>query len=53
MLNNPLIKIDHVILMGDLNFTLGACEIWGPVAKMDPLLEFFIKKLEATGIIDL
>jgi hypothetical protein len=27
----------HTIIGGDLNFTLGAWEIWGPLAQRDPI----------------
>jgi hypothetical protein len=36
-LGSLLIKLDRVLIGGELNFTLGACDIWGPLAQIDPL----------------
>jgi len=43
----------NVILEGDLNFTLGYFEIWGPFAFRDPLTDYFIKQLEDSKLLDL
>jgi hypothetical protein len=34
--HEPLIKLDLVLIGGDLNFILGANEIWGSVPHLDP-----------------
>ena len=36
-----LLMHDMVILGGDLNFSLGSVESWGPRASLDPLTDFF------------
>jgi hypothetical protein len=42
-----------VVIGGDLNFTLGAFKIWGPVAQIDCLLGYFLRKLEEVGLLDI
>ena len=42
-----------VILGSDLNFYLGACEIWRPMAKVDCLLNFLIRNLKQVGLLDI
>lgn len=37
---------------GDLNFYLGALEIWGPKATLDPLTNFFIHQLDQARLVD-
>jgi hypothetical protein len=46
---NPLLKDGIVVMGGDLNFTLGASEVWGPTAHLDPLAYFFLSQLEEMG----
>jgi hypothetical protein len=38
---------------GDLNFALGASEIWGSATNLDPIVEFLIHNLEGEGIFDI
>jgi hypothetical protein len=40
-------------MFGDLNFTLGACEIWGTIAHRDSLVDIFIQKIEEVGLFDI
>jgi hypothetical protein len=40
------------LLGGDLNFSLGASEVWGPRAAPDPLNNFFLNFLEQEGLMD-
>jgi len=42
-----------VVLRGDLNFSLGALEIWGPMAHLDSLSNFLIMNLEEVGLLDI
>jgi hypothetical protein len=42
-----------VVLGGDLNFTLGALEVWGPATQVDYLLGYFLKKIEEVGMLDI
>ena len=44
---------ENLIIGGDLNFTLGAHEIWGPKARTDPLALFFSNLLQNMNLIDL
>ena len=46
------LKCNHLILGGELNFTLGLSEIWGSRARSDPLSAFFSKSLEDFGLVD-
>ena len=41
LLNNPLLRGDSVILGGDLNFSIGTKESWGPQVNPNPLSNFF------------
>ena len=41
------------ILGGDLNFTLGTNEIWGPRARVDSLEKYFEKLLRDSRLIDI
>jgi hypothetical protein len=52
LLPSPLLSFENIILGGDLNLTLGACEIWGSIAQADPLYEYFIKTLEDHKLFD-
>ena len=53
LLSNSLIKSDLVILGGDLNFSLGQSEVWGPHAQIDSLTGFFTQKLEENNLLDI
>lgn len=44
---------EWVILGGDLNFSLGTAEIWGPRESSDPLSNFFKAHLIQRDLIDL
>jgi hypothetical protein len=45
-------KRKYFILGGDLNFSLGASEVWGPRAAPDPLKNYFLKFLDQWGLVD-
>ena len=38
---------------GDLNFSLGAIEVWGPRARVDPQSRYFVHKLVMSGSMDI
>eukprot|EP01018_Ginkgo_biloba_P000430 Gb_04206 [translate_table: standard] len=42
-----------LVLLGDLNFSLGRSKVWGPTVHMDLLLNFFIRSLEEVGLLDI
>ena len=42
-----------MVIGGDLNFTLGAHQISGPKARVDPLANFFINLLQNIKMVDL
>jgi exonuclease III len=48
-----LLKADNLILGGDLNFSLGAAEVWGPSARPDQLSALFTHLLSANGLLDI
>lgn len=43
----------NLIVGRDRNFTLNHGELWGSIARMDPLSNHFIQELESTGLVDL
>eukprot|EP00253_Pinus_taeda_P011881 PITA_11881 len=47
VMNNPM-----MILGGDLNFSLGRNEAWGPSAREDPFAEFFHNLISENNLID-
>eukprot|EP00253_Pinus_taeda_P036400 PITA_36400 len=51
-LSKSLLKNRSLILGGDLNFSMGNVEAWGPFAREDPLSEFFANTLQAHNLID-
>ena len=42
-----------LILGGDLNYYVGLSEIWGVKARVDNLSDFFIRKMEVAGLVDI
>jgi hypothetical protein len=53
LLVNILLKNDLLILGGDLNFSLGEAESWGPSAHPDNQAGFFSHLLASNGLIDI
>eukprot|EP00253_Pinus_taeda_P011344 PITA_11344 len=47
-----LMKMPLMVVGGDLNFSLGRAEAWGPSAREDPLTDFFIHFLKEHILID-
>jgi len=52
LLAKSLMKLPLMVVGGDLNFSLGRAEAWGPSAREDPLTEFFIQFLKDHNLID-
>ena len=50
---SPLLRSENVVIGGDLHFTLGAHEIWGPRARVDLLANFFSNLLQNIKMADL
>jgi len=50
---NPLLSGDSLVIGGDLNFSLGQNEVWGPHAHVDSLAGYFVQKLAAKGWLDI
>jgi len=53
LFGNPLLSGDSLVIGGDLNFSLGQSEVWGPHAHMDPLAGFFVQKFVEKGWLDI
>ena len=53
LLTCSLISVPNLILGGDLNFSLGIAESWGPLASPDPLAKFFNSALSASNLVDI
>lgn len=49
----PCIEFDWTIVGRDLNFTLKESEIWGSLALVNPLFDFFIEYLKEIGLINI
>ena len=48
-----LLSLPNLILVGDLNFTLNAGDIWGKSARLDHLAPFLKNFLSVNNLIDL
>ena len=53
LLNFSLFDHPHVIMGGDLNFSLGISESWGTNAIPNPLADYIITSLEQVDLIDM
>jgi hypothetical protein len=53
LLKKQLLKVENLILGGDLNFSLGEAEFWGPTAHPDPQSGIFSHLLMDHGLIDI
>jgi hypothetical protein len=51
--NSSLLMHNNLILVGDLNFNLNRGEIWGVLARPEPLTYFFNQSLDCVGLVDL
>lgn len=52
LMENLLVKSKFMVLGGDLNFSLGRAEAWGPTAREDSLTNFFQNLLIANNLLD-
>eukprot|EP00253_Pinus_taeda_P011302 PITA_11302 len=52
LLAKSLMKLPLMVVGGDLNFSLGRAEAWGPSAREDTLTGFFIQFLKDHNLID-
>jgi hypothetical protein len=53
LLKNSLIKVDNMILGGDINFSLGEVEIWGPNSQPDHQTDLFDHIFSPNGLINI
>ena len=53
MIDGVLLLLPNLILVGDLDFTLGANEIWGIKVQLDPLAPFFSQLIADHNLVDL
>eukprot|EP00253_Pinus_taeda_P016512 PITA_16512 len=53
LLSSDSFKSDHLILGGDLNFSIGHAKSWGHRAQRDSLSNYFLSELEAHHLIDI
>eukprot|EP00253_Pinus_taeda_P027180 PITA_27180 len=49
----PLLNSEHVIIGGDLNFSLGFGESWGSEAQIDPITGYMTNLLEQYDLVDI
>eukprot|EP00253_Pinus_taeda_P006109 PITA_06109 len=52
LMSKTVMKSPLMIMGGDLNFSLGRTEAWGPYAREDPLAEFFLNLISENKLID-
>jgi len=52
LFSKSLMKSPQTVVGGDLNFSLGRAEAWGPSAREDPLTDFFHQILSDHNLID-
>lgn len=52
MFKIDILNQNYLILGSDLNFSFERAEIWGQVARVNPLTNFFIQRLEDNGLLD-
>eukprot|EP00253_Pinus_taeda_P001601 PITA_01601 len=52
LMENSTVKNKLLVIGGDLNFSLGRAEAWGPSAREDSLTDFFQNLLTANKLID-
>eukprot|EP00253_Pinus_taeda_P017747 PITA_17747 len=50
---SDLCEIHHLLLVGDMNFTLGSDEVWGGGRHMDPLSDFLKARFLQWNFIDI
>jgi len=53
LFHNPMLDGESVVIGGDLNFSLGHSEVWGPSTHPDPQASYFTRMLVEKQLIDL
>lgn len=51
LLAKAVTKNQNLVIGGDLNFSIGIAEAWGPLAKEDPLSDFFLNAFSSHNLI--
>eukprot|EP00253_Pinus_taeda_P010693 PITA_10693 len=52
LLSKSIVKCNNLVMGGDLNFSIGSAEAWGPSAREDPLSDFFLNSLNSNNLKD-
>eukprot|EP00253_Pinus_taeda_P025314 PITA_25314 len=52
LLSKSIVKSNYLVMDGDLNFSIGSAEAWGPSTREDPLSDFFLNSLISNNLID-
>eukprot|EP00253_Pinus_taeda_P013898 PITA_13898 len=52
LLEKSFMKNNYLVMGGDLNFSLGRAEAWGPAAREDPQSDFFINALASNNLLE-
>ena len=52
LLSKSIMGSHNMVLGGDLNFSIGSTEAWGPAAREDPLSDFFLNAINSHNLID-
>jgi hypothetical protein len=53
IIDSGLLSEEGTIVGGDLNFTLSAPEVWGDLARSDPLVDYFSSIILTSGLVDI
>jgi len=53
LLNLKILKVETLILGGDLNFSIGIAEVWGPSACLDQITVRISHLLMINGLLDI
>eukprot|EP00253_Pinus_taeda_P030057 PITA_30057 len=53
LMSKSFLKDKSLVLGGDLNFSIGRAEAWGPSAREDPLSDFFLNMFTVNNLIDI
>ena len=53
LLSLKILKVENLILGGDLNFSLGEAEVWGPSTRLDQLTTRITHLLSTNGLLDI
>jgi hypothetical protein len=53
IIQSGLLREECIIVGGDLNLTLYARELWGELARSDPLADYFTSLIHSSGLVDI